>query len=67
MFRNRRIHKVEGVEQGEYLSFWIHSGETIIVAVVEPEYYGVHSAAMSLTRAQAKKVIKAMTEMLNEE
>ena len=67
MKSNSRIHEVEGIEQGEHLTLWTHSGETIIMAVVEPEYYGVHSAAVSLTRAQAKKVIKAMTELLNEE
>ena len=67
MISNRRIHKVEGVEQGEYLTLWTHSGETIIMAVVEPEYYGVHSAAVSLTRAQAEKVIKALKDVLDEE
>ena len=67
MKSNSRLHKVEGIERGEYLTLWTSGGETFIMAVVEPEYYGVHSAAVSLTRTQAKKIITALTELLNEE
>ena len=69
MKSNSRIHKVDGIELGECLELMAHSDEEFVLTVIEPEYYGDsrQAASMVLTRKQAKKIIKAMKAVLNEE
>ena len=69
MKSNSRIHKVDGIEQGEYLELMAHSNGEFLLTVTEPDFYGERGqdASIALTRKQVKKVIKAMKEALNEE
>ena len=68
MKSNSRIHKIDGIELGECLELMAHSDEEFILTVIEPEYYGDsrQGASMALTRKQAKKIIEAMKELLND-
>ena len=69
MKSNSHIHKVDGIEQGEYLELMAHSNGEFLLTVTEPDSYGERGqdASMALTRKQVKKVIKAMKKVLNEE
>ena len=68
MKSNSRIHKIDGIEQGEFLELMARSDGEFLLTVMEPDFYGERGqdASMALTRKQAKKVIKAMKELLND-
>lgn len=69
MKSDSRIHKVDGIDLGECLEIVAHSDEEFVLTIIEPEYYGDSRqvSSMALTRKQAKKIIKAMKVVLNEE
>ena len=69
MKSDSRIHKVDGIDLGECLEIVAHSDEEFVLTIIEPEYYGDgrQVSSMALTRKQAKKIIKAMKVVLNEE
>ena len=68
MKSDSRIHKVEGIEQGEYLMLLALNAEEFILSVVEPEDYGDsrQSASMALTRAQLHELISSAATVLYE-
>ena len=61
MISNSRIHKVEGVEQGEHLMLLALNTDEFILTVVEPEDYGDsrQSASMALTRGQMTTLVSS--------
>ena len=67
MKSDSRIHKVDGIEQGEHLLL-SHNDKEFILAVVEPEDYGDsrQAAAMALTRAQLHELISSAATVLYE-